>query len=274
MPVKRIIIFTFIILLMPVYCLVAQANNSLSEKLKGKILLQVEENGEAWYVYPENNKRYFLGRPKDAFQVMKKLGLGIKHDELQGYLQTSFPSRLSGMIVLDVEQNGEAYYVYPQDLKGYYLNRPIDAFKIMREKGLGITNNDLMNISDSRILYENESFGVSFYLPELTEVRTWINTINWGDSGSQLLVYGNTDRMEFNQWFFSFFPENNNKDCIMGDSDKKIGNYAVIKVTKESPQVQCADHGYYAMNHDRSRVIRVPLSSIDDVVIETIRFIP
>ncbi len=44
---------------------------------------------------------------------------------------------------MDVEQNGEAYYVNPDDLKGYYLNRPADAFRIMRELGLGITNNKL-----------------------------------------------------------------------------------------------------------------------------------
>ena len=42
----------------------------LATKLKGKILLQVEKNGEAWYVSPKNEKRYFLGRPADAFSLM------------------------------------------------------------------------------------------------------------------------------------------------------------------------------------------------------------
>ena len=36
----------------------------------GRILLQVEENGEAWYVYPENRLRYYLGRPDDASALM------------------------------------------------------------------------------------------------------------------------------------------------------------------------------------------------------------
>ncbi len=39
---------------------------------KGKILLQVENNGEAWYI-GQNSKRYFLGTPADAFKVMRSL---------------------------------------------------------------------------------------------------------------------------------------------------------------------------------------------------------
>jgi hypothetical protein len=33
---------------------------------KGKILLQVEGNNEAWYVSPSDGKRYFLGRPMEV----------------------------------------------------------------------------------------------------------------------------------------------------------------------------------------------------------------
>ena len=40
---------------------------------KGKILLQVEGNGEAWYVNPDNSKRYFLGRPAEALALLANL---------------------------------------------------------------------------------------------------------------------------------------------------------------------------------------------------------
>jgi ribosomal protein L30/L7E len=114
--------------------------------MSGNILLQVEQNGEGWYVYPDDKKKYYLGRPADAFSIMRNLGLGIKHSELIGYLNSKFPSRLSGKIVLDVEKNGEAYYINPKNLKGYFLSRPADAFKVMRELGLGITNTDIRKI--------------------------------------------------------------------------------------------------------------------------------
>lgn len=110
----------------------------------GYILLQTEENGEAWYVYPITGRRYYLGRPDDAFAVMGKLSLGAKHDFISR--TEIFPARLSGMILLDAEKNGEAYYIYPKDRKKYYLGRPDDAFRIMTTLGQGISNLGLAKI--------------------------------------------------------------------------------------------------------------------------------
>lgn len=118
---------------------------TLSQELSGKILLQVEENGEAWYVYPVDSKRHYLGRPADAFSIMRNLGLGISEGDYSKFNGTA-PYSLSGRILLRVEANGEAYYVNPSDLKMYYLGRPLDAFSVMRNLGLGITNANLNKI--------------------------------------------------------------------------------------------------------------------------------
>lgn len=60
----------------------AATNNALVQRLKGKILLRVEHKGEAWYVNPDNGLRYFLGRPSDAYQLMRTLGLGTRDRDL------------------------------------------------------------------------------------------------------------------------------------------------------------------------------------------------
>ena len=127
---------------------------SLGQRLAGQILLNVEGHGEAWYVYPIDNKRYYLGRPADAFRIMRELGLGISEVNFQRLAQAgmtvegdaALAKRLAGMIILQVEKNGEAWYVYPKDLKKYYLGRPADAFKIMRELSIGITREDLAQV--------------------------------------------------------------------------------------------------------------------------------
>ncbi len=129
---------------------------SLATKLSGKILLSVEKNGEAWYVYPENNKRYFLGRPNDAFALMRNLGLGIKEIDFQRLAKEGMPDdllgdlelarKLSGKIILQVERNGEAWYVNPDDLRIYFLGRPDDAFRVMRKLSLGISQENLARI--------------------------------------------------------------------------------------------------------------------------------
>jgi len=119
---------------------------TFTQKMSGKILLQIEKNGEAWYIFPDDNRRYFLGRPEDAFNLMRKLGLGVNHQYITKY--TTFPSTVVGKILLDVEDSGKAYYINPADKKAYYLGRPKDAFQVMREKGLGIKNVDLDKIID------------------------------------------------------------------------------------------------------------------------------
>lgn len=143
-------IFLIIIFLFFPFASRAAALNALS----GKILLDVERNGEAWYVFPDDMKRYYLGRPEDAFLVMRNLGLGIAEKDFQLLAQAGMPvtgdlslaKRLAGKIIIQTERNGEAWYVYPKDLKKYYLGRPADAFKIMRELGLGINRKDLSRI--------------------------------------------------------------------------------------------------------------------------------
>lgn len=47
----------------------------------GRIFIQTEGKGEAWYINPRDDKRYFLGRPADAFAVMKSLGLGVTNQD-------------------------------------------------------------------------------------------------------------------------------------------------------------------------------------------------
>lgn len=123
-------------------------SNSLRNRFTGNILLQVEDAGKAWYIYPNDKKRYYLGRPEDAFNIMRKLGLGATHKYITTYQNKTFPTAVSGKILLDVEDSGKAYYIYPKNRKAYYLGRPADAFKVMRELGAGISNTDINKIPD------------------------------------------------------------------------------------------------------------------------------
>jgi hypothetical protein len=197
LKLKNLQIF-FIAMLLLFFPLITLAAHS------GKIYIQVEKNGEAWYIYPVDNNRYYLGRPADAFAIMRNLGLGITNDNLSqipiGVLEMSgtdsdwdgltddmekaigtnlqnpdsdnddfsdndeiqawtnpngegtlprnqgLINKLRGRILLQVQTNGEAWYVNPTDDKRYYLGRPSDAFEIMRKLGIGITNADLEKI--------------------------------------------------------------------------------------------------------------------------------
>ncbi len=127
---------------------------TMAQRMAGRILLQVQSKGEGWYVHPTELHRYYLGRPNDAFSIMRSTGLGVTNANLNriavsgstGIGDTTFAKSLSGRILLQVQSNGEAWYVYPVNLKRYYLGRPTDAFALMRTLGLGITDSDISTI--------------------------------------------------------------------------------------------------------------------------------
>ncbi len=181
------------------------AAENLGKKLFGRILLQVEGHGEAWYVNPQDKRKYFLNRPLDAFNLMKALGIGISDENLNkvpvGFLEgkdsdgdglndnlektlgtdylkldtdgdgyndqdeilnnynplgsgkinidKNFVGQNLGKIFLQTEKNGEAWYIDPIDQKRYFLGRPSDAFALMRQKALGISNLNLNKIPNS-----------------------------------------------------------------------------------------------------------------------------
>lgn len=181
-------------------------STDFAKKQIGKILLQVEGNGEAWYISPRTNKAYYLGRPAEAFSIMREEGIGITNVDLQkipiglsenmsgddndndglsnifedaigtnknmkdsdgdtysdkaeiqnGYSPTirsekaeynyEFAAKNKGKIFLQVQNGGEAWYVNPNDSKRYFLGRPQDAFSVMRNLGVGISEKDFENI--------------------------------------------------------------------------------------------------------------------------------
>lgn len=118
---------------------------SAATTLSGRILIQVQDKGQAWYVNPTNGQRYYLGRPEDAYAIMRALGLGVSNADINSFSYRA-PARLAGRILLKVQDKGQAYYVDPVELKLYYLGRQTDAFNLMRSRGLGISNNDLIKI--------------------------------------------------------------------------------------------------------------------------------
>lgn len=59
-------------------------SDALTNRLKGRILLQVEGRGEAWYVNPSDGMRYYLANGDAAYQIMRNLSLGISNDNIRG----------------------------------------------------------------------------------------------------------------------------------------------------------------------------------------------
>ncbi|MFH1711744.1 MAG: serine protease, partial [Patescibacteria group bacterium] len=140
----------------------SQHDEALIDRMTGQILLQVEAHGEAYYLRPDDELRYYMADGAVAYEMMRYFGLGITSLNLSlipeietptDMLNTSsvcssnkLANQVKGKILLDVERHGEAYYVYPDTCRRIYLKDGAAAYEIMRFLSKGITNNDLAKI--------------------------------------------------------------------------------------------------------------------------------
>jgi hypothetical protein len=300
--IKFIVFFLFIILSGIYYRSFVNADISLISRVRGFILLQVQKNGEAWYIDPHTDERYYLGRPADAYAIMRDLGVGITnsninripvaleniggqdtdvdglsddfeaaigtnksakdtdndgHNDYDELVNNYNPSGIGhllidkkyadtqiGKILIQVEQNGEAWYVYPEDSKRYYLGRPAGAFAIMRQLGLGINNSDLASIpthlvnekaqseyitnnytapdnnNDGLRIYSDPNYPISFSYPSTWKIKKSIDSDN-------VIFLGDYEK--------NLFGERKGMITIThinSDKDLELKNFEVVKKDK------------------------------------------
>jgi hypothetical protein len=68
---------------------VVNLSSAFAQSLRGRILLQVESRGEAWYVHPIDGKRYYMADGNAAYQIMRFLGLGTSDETLNSIPKSS-----------------------------------------------------------------------------------------------------------------------------------------------------------------------------------------
>ncbi len=146
---------------------VSAYDSVLAARLRGRILLQVQQHGEAWYVNPVDSRRYYLKDGSVAFELMRSSGLGITDADLSkisvvadaaamnasssACAANPFANRQKGRILLQVQQHGEAWYVDPTKCRAMYLKDGVVAYHAMRLLGLGINASDLNKIEEGRL---------------------------------------------------------------------------------------------------------------------------
>ena len=125
---------------------------AVRNRTSGYILLQVEEHGEAWYVDPLSDDRYYMKDGPTAYEMMRTFGLGMTEADYARLAagNAELNSRLRGRIVLRVELHGEAYYIHPNGTV-YYLQNGEEAYRIMRLYSLGITTRDLGALTEREL---------------------------------------------------------------------------------------------------------------------------
>jgi protein-disulfide isomerase len=193
----------------------AYYDENLANRLKGRILLQVEEHGEAWYIRNSDSMRYYMEDGNAAYEMMRYFSLGISNTDLAKIPQVadtsamnkatsacnsnSLANRLKGEILLQVDNHGEAWYVDPVKCRAIYMEDGAAAYQIMRYLGLGAKTEDIdkivLGMSDTILEYifteseEAEPEPPQPVLPAVDPSRDHI----WGSSNAKVTLIEYSD---------------------------------------------------------------------------------
>jgi len=126
-------------------------NADFLKKARGYLLLDPQESDGVWYIHPLSVRPYNISRPFAAFKMISQQGIGVSNTTLKKIPTARSSSRgniklrkkLAGRILLQVQNNGKAWYVNPRDLKRYYLGRSDEMLASIRQLGIPVyANND------------------------------------------------------------------------------------------------------------------------------------
>ncbi|TSC76219.1 MAG: D-alanyl-D-alanine endopeptidase (penicillin-binding protein 7) [Parcubacteria group bacterium Gr01-1014_31] len=125
----------------------------LTQRAAGRVLLQTDQRGQAWYVNPGDGKRYFLQNPGGCWELAPQLALGIRTADLNKLPAAGkrggdrgLARRLSGRFLLATEQRGRLYFVSPLDSRATPLNDPESCWTAVLRAHLGVKTADLAQV--------------------------------------------------------------------------------------------------------------------------------
>ncbi len=168
------------------------SSNSLTDKLKGYILLQVEENGEAWYVDADTRKRYYMRDGGVAYQMMRDFGLGITNNDLakipiglnnrfetMDYDGDNLSDKLEGALGTDM-------YSSDTDLDGYFDGQEVSAGYNPLGPGKVSLDLGLAEKLKGKILLQVESRGEAWYINPVDGKRYYMQD---GDAAYNIMRF-------------------------------------------------------------------------------------
>ena len=117
---------------------VSHAASASPEQL-GKILIDGERNGEAWYVNPQTHMKVYLGRPHEALERLSRSGINISFVSIARLSESvavpqddEYAVAVSGFVLNPKDVLGASWYVNPVTGRRMRLATPHDAWMVMQ----------------------------------------------------------------------------------------------------------------------------------------------
>lgn len=226
---KKTFVFFSVLVLMFCFALTASAANSITSRLKGKLLLQVQDKGRIWYVDPVGLQKHEVTF-SNALNLFQTLSLGITNADLvkipadldsisssqdsdgDGYtdraeLQSGFSpyiagsnqgrfktdnnlaTKLKGRLLLQVQDKGRIWYI-DQNGKRWEVTWG-NLMSLFRKLALGITDKDLAGVGGD-FVYQDSKYNFSLNFPSgWSDYKVSYRTSDWGSNGkADSIIFG------------------------------------------------------------------------------------
>ena len=130
--------------------------------LPGKFLINADN--EAYYYFPASLTAgkaaapyaIYLGNPKDAFETLKRIRLGISESDFANI--DKLKKRLAGAIIMRLQANEEVYYINPSDLSVNQIASGTDVLSLIQKTGLYLKQTDLGKLDQDRVAVDADRF--------------------------------------------------------------------------------------------------------------------
>ena len=165
----------------------------LATRVQGRILLQVEENGEAWYVPTGSTEKFYLADGPSAFQALRQFGVGITNEDL-AKIPVGVESRFQD---IDTDKDGLADKL-EEGLQTDPLNADTDEdgvsdgeevltyFTNPLGEGILEVDDQLINQSLGTIYLQVESRGEAWYVNPVDGMRYYMKD---GNAAFQIMKF-------------------------------------------------------------------------------------
>ncbi len=140
----------------------AEEDPVLTKRLFGRMLLDVEGNGEVYYLDPVTGGKEYLADGSSAHFLLERRALGINEEDFARLTlgtdrdeesvcdESELGEALKGRIVIRVDENGEAYWILPTNCRAYYVGTHDAAYELMKKFSLGLTKANLAKIANNK----------------------------------------------------------------------------------------------------------------------------
>ena len=167
-------------------------DSALVNRLLGRILLEVEEHGEAWYLDPVAKLRYYLANGPEAYQALRQFGLGITDADI-AKIPAGVESRFKdldtdGDGLPDRMEEGLGTDLANSDSDGDGFNDGMEVFNNFSPLGPGVLALDqqLTNRLRGRIVIQAEKQGQAWYINPVDGKRYYMKN---GEAAYQIMRF-------------------------------------------------------------------------------------